>query len=43
MPDEWSIDNRNAEHVQQRIRIEKLIEKMPLFAVVGYIFNLIHS
>ena len=43
MPDEWSIDDRNAEHVQKRIRIEKLIEKMPLFAVVGYIFNLIHS
>ena len=43
MPDEWSIDYRNAEHVQDRIKIEKLIEKMPLFALVGYIFNLIHS
>ena len=43
MPDEWSIDDRNAEHVQKRIQIEKLIEKIPLFAPIGYIFNLIHS
>ena len=43
MPDEWSIDDRNADHVQKRIQIEKLIEKIPLFAPIGYIFNLIHS
>ena len=43
-PDQWHVGKESSALVRDFIKINKLVEKAPfVFALVGYIYNLIHS